>query len=72
MKSIKLKISGLHCPGCVTGIKEALLSTQGISKAEIDIINDTATVEYFEHKVTVDKLISIVENIGFEAKPLLN
>ena len=72
MKSIKLKVSGMHCPGCVTSVKETLLSVHGIIKAEIDIINDTATVEFIENKVTIDKLVSIVENIGFEAEPVLN
>jgi len=72
MKLLKLKVSGMHCPGCVTSVKEALLSDHGISSAEVDIANDTATVEFFENKVTIDKLVSIIENTGFKAEPLLN
>ena len=72
MKSLKFKVAGMHCPGCVTSVKEALLSAPGISKAEVDISNDTATVEFFENQTTVDKLVSIIENSGFKAEPIFN
>ncbi len=70
MKSLKLKVSGLHCPGCVSSVQKALLSTKGIKSAKVDIATDIATVEFIEGKVTADKLVSVVEKIGFEAKPL--
>ena len=72
MKSMKLKVSGLHCPGCISSVKNALESTQGINKAEVDISNDIATVEFFENMVTIEKLVSIIEATGFKAKPVLN
>ncbi len=72
MKSLKLKVSGMHCHGCVASVKEALLTTEGINKAEIDISNDTATVEFIENMVSIDRLVLAVENAGYKAKPLLN
>lgn len=72
MKLLKLKVFGLHCPGCISSVKNALESAQGINKAEVDISDDTATVEYFENKVTIEKLVSIIEATGFKAKPVLN
>ena len=72
MKSLKLKVSGMHCHGCVSSVKEALLSTQGINNAEVDISNDTATVEFIENDVSIEKLVSIIENSGYKAEPMLN
>jgi len=70
MKSIKLKVSGMHCHGCVSSVKEALLSTKGINSADVDISNDTATVEFVENDLSIEKLVSVIENSGYKAEPM--
>lgn len=70
MKSIKLKVTGMSCPGCVTSVRETLLSIKGIDAADIDIESNTATVKTTDDNVSGDELVSAVEKVGFKARVL--
>lgn len=43
-KTLALKLSGLHCAGCATGVENGLLRVPGIAGATVNPAKQTATV----------------------------
>ncbi|MCH7567943.1 MAG: heavy-metal-associated domain-containing protein [Nanoarchaeota archaeon] len=65
MKKI-LKIQGMHCSGCATGL-EILLNTKGI-KAKVDFDSKKAEVEFNPDKISLEKIKKEIENVGYKVK----
>lgn len=66
--TIKLDIEGMTCANCAKHVTEALLSVDGVKKANVDDIGHSAMVEAKED-TDVDRLIAAVEEAGYGAKP---
>lgn len=45
-KKTELKISGMTCANCATTIEKSLSHLGGVSKAQVNLGTETATVEY--------------------------
>jgi len=60
-------IKGMHCASCVLIIEKSLNGLNGVSKANVNIANEKATVEYDPEKVTDKELASAVANVGYKA-----
>ncbi|MBC8140067.1 MAG: heavy-metal-associated domain-containing protein [Armatimonadetes bacterium] len=43
-KTLALKLSGLHCAGCATGVENKLLKVPGVAGATVNPAKQTATV----------------------------
>ena len=65
--NVKLSVRGMHCAGCVNAVKAALEGVAGVSKAEVSLEKNEATVTYAKEKVTTEDLIKAVEKAGFKA-----
>jgi Cu+-exporting ATPase len=59
-----LKLSGIHCAGCVKTIEKALVSVGGVMRAEVNFANHTATVT---GHVDTAQLIQAVKKAGYGA-----
>lgn len=57
----------MHCASCVLVIEKSLNSLDGVTKANVNIANEKATVEYDSDKVTDKTLASAVANVGYKA-----
>jgi len=65
MKTIKLKIDGMHCDGCATRLENALSKKAGIKKAKVSFENKEAVIEFDNlDKNTIEEYI---EEIGFKS-----
>ena len=47
--SLDLNISGMTCAGCSTGLEKALRTTSGITEASVNLLMETAHVQYESH-----------------------
>ncbi len=54
----------MHCASCVLVIENSLKKVDGVSKANVNLATEKATVDYEPEKVTDKELISAVSNIG--------
>jgi P-type Cu+ transporter len=63
------KISGMHCAGCVNSVKKALERVDGIKEANVQLVTETAEVEFENGSVSFDRIREAVEGAGFEAEP---
>ncbi|WP_062210719.1 heavy-metal-associated domain-containing protein [Demequina oxidasica] len=52
---IELSVKGMTCEGCATTVREALVATDGISAADIDVATGKVTV-HSDGTVPVDDL----------------
>ncbi|QQG44163.1 MAG: copper-translocating P-type ATPase [Candidatus Roizmanbacteria bacterium] len=60
-------IKGMHCASCVYVIESALKKVNGVSQANVNLAIEKATVTYDPEKVTDEKLMSAVANVGYKA-----
>jgi len=65
MKKI-LKIQGMHCGGCATGL-ETLLNMKGV-KAKIDFNSKKAEIEFDSNKISLEKIKKEIEKVGYKVK----
>ena len=64
---IELKISGMHCAGCVGSVEGALRKVDGVEEAIVNLTLEKATIS---GSVDSAKLLSAVEKTGYGAELL--
>lgn len=67
MKTIVLKITGMHCSSCAINIDGELEDTDGVQEANTNYTKAETVVTYDDGKITPDKLISIIKTLDYDA-----
>ena len=67
MKKIILKIDGMTCSACSNGLEKYLNKQDGINNASVNLIMNSARIEYDEKKVDIKKIERFIENAGFKS-----
>ncbi|MEK7531817.1 MAG: heavy-metal-associated domain-containing protein [Patescibacteria group bacterium] len=67
MEKIDMHIEGMHCGGCATGIQMVVSGLDGVKSAFVDLNGKKGTFEYDPLKVTKDKIISAIAELGYTA-----
>ncbi|MBI2096361.1 MAG: heavy-metal-associated domain-containing protein [Candidatus Taylorbacteria bacterium] len=65
-----LKIEGMHCGACATGIQMILENTDGVKSVHVDYNKNTGEVEFDESKVKLEELLKQVSDLGYKAVPV--
>ncbi|KAJ3275396.1 ATPase Cu transporting protein 7B [Terramyces sp. JEL0728] len=65
--TIKLSIKGMTCQSCVKSINSLVEPQVGVKSANIDLASETGVFEIDELLIVPDRIISIIEDAGFEA-----
>ena len=66
-ETIELKISGMHCAGCVGSVEGALRKVDGVEEAIVNLTLEKATIS---GSVNLENLLSAVEKTGYGAELL--
>ena len=66
MKTIKINVEGMMCPRCKAHVEKALLSLDGVKEAIANVDTKSAVVTC-EEKVTIQDLITTINNEGYNA-----
>lgn len=66
MKTILLKIKGMHCENCETQIEHHLKGLNGVQDAKADVMSHTAKVTLDEKLCGVKEVTSLIEQVGFQ------
>jgi len=64
---VRLSVSGLNCAGCVSTVEKALNGVAGVSAANVNFAEHTATIE---GTMTAQSLVEAVESSGYGAVEL--
>lgn len=67
MKTL-LRSQELSCPSCVAKIEKALLSLNGVHKAEVFFNTGRIEVEHDPQISSSDDLLKAIRNAGYEAR----
>jgi len=65
---VELKITGMSCAACSAKVEKKLSKLAGVSKANVNLTTEKATVEYDGALVKVSELIKVVKDLGYGAE----
>ena len=65
MKKVLLKIDGMTCSACSTGLEKYLNKQDGIKQATVNLIMNNANIEYDDKKLNLEQVEKFVEKAGF-------
>ena len=67
MKKVLLKIDGMTCSACSSGLEKYLNKQDGVINATVNLVMNNASVEYDEKKLTIPQIEKFVQKAGFES-----
>ena len=67
MKSVVLKIEGMHCGGCAQSVKRLLEREPGVQSAEVAYETGEARVQFDPAQLDERRLIAVVQQPGYQA-----
>ena len=67
MKKVLLKIGGMTCSACSSGLEKFLNRQEGIESASVNLVMNNANIQYDEQKLNIEQIEKFVEKAGFES-----
>jgi copper chaperone CopZ len=67
IERVAIAIEGMSCSGCANGIQAMLRRTEGVASADVSYERKEAIVEYNAERTTREKLVEVVNNMGYKA-----
>jgi len=67
MATTVVKVGGMSCQGCVKSVTKVLQDLPGISRAEVSLERNEASVDYDAALVSPEAMKSAIDAAGFEA-----
>lgn len=64
---VTLDISGMHCAACSTSLEKALQRLEGIEHVEVNLLMNTAVLDYDKKKIKLREIMDAIERTGFQA-----
>lgn len=66
-EKIELKIEGMHCGACATGIQMLTSQMDGVTSAFVDYEGKKGSFEFDPSKVTKEQIIKSIAELGYTA-----
>lgn len=67
MKKVLLKIDGMTCSACSSGLEKYLNKQEGINIASVNLVLNNANIEYDEEKLDIQTIEKFIKKAGFES-----
>ena len=67
MKKVILSIEGMTCSACSNGLEKYLNKQDYVKQATVNLVMNTASIEYDDKKLTLQDLDKFVEKAGFKS-----
>ena len=67
MQIIQLKVTGMHCGGCVKSVTRVLSELAGVQKVDVSLEQESAQITFDPQQVQPAALIEAIEDAGFDA-----
>lgn len=59
-------VEGMTCSGCERTVSRVVGNLEGVTSSKADFKESTVTIEYDPAKVTIDKIKSAVNGVGYK------
>jgi P-type Cu+ transporter len=69
-QSINIDIAGMQCASCSSRLEKALLKSKGILRANVNLADQSAKIEYYEPDSDPRQITKIIEKTGYTASYL--
>ena len=69
MTSLKLRIPDMHCSACAMKLEGIEGDLPGIQKIKASYHRQTLEVEYDESRVSEERILQAVEQLGYTSEP---
>ena len=66
METIQINVQGMTCNGCVNSVKNVLQQLPGVSRVEVSLEQNCASVNYDPAQSGPVQFKSAIENAGFD------
>jgi Cu+-exporting ATPase len=60
-------VRGMTCANCARGVQQTLASVPGVTKSNVNLNGESATVEYDTELVKPEAIVKAVCDLGYEA-----
>ncbi len=67
MEKIELKIEGMHCGACATGIQMLTSQMDGVQSAFVDYQGKKGSFEFDPAKTSKEQIIKTIAELGYQA-----
>ena len=67
MKTEKYAVTGMTCTSCVAHVERSVNKLEGIQTVQVNLLDNSMTVNYDETKISTDTITKSVEDAGYEA-----
>ena len=67
MKKVLLKIGGMTCSACSSGLEKYLNKQEGINGAAVNLVMNNASISYDENKLDLEQIEKFIQKAGFES-----
>lgn len=65
MEKINVKISGMHCAGCVQSVEKSIKKIDEVSSVNVNLATEMAIIEVKNGKLPIGRIKEAVENAGY-------
>lgn len=69
VKKALFKIVGMHCTSCAFNIDGELEDTEGVVEPNTNYAKSQTEVKFDDDKISEDRILKIVNSIGYSAEP---
>ena len=56
MKTVTIKIAGMHCAACSNGVERSLKKVAGVDRTDVNLASQSALVRYDDYQATLEQL----------------
>jgi len=70
IETVKIRVEGMSCGGCVVAVRVALTRLPGVQKADVGLDTQVAEVTFDSEKVTVEQITEAIKKVGFTPRLL--
>lgn len=67
MKKVLIKVEGMTCAGCASGLERYLNKQNGIIKAEVNLVMCNTSIEYDEKVINLNNIDKYIKDAGFKS-----
>lgn len=68
IKTLTLKITGMSCAACSGRLERVLSKLPGVSSAKVNLMTETAVIEYDKEKINFKEILDKIRQTGFDVR----
>lgn len=66
MQTVKMKVAGMTCGGCVASVSRVVKALPGVEAARVDLANASAEVDYDPARCDAGAIRNAIEAAGYD------